>query len=390
MSENELSPIVIEPIGADDVKDLSVISKIGADGGISPIERADSLLGVASDVLEAAENSKLFKVEVPSGYNLDDLVLSRKGDGSVRALVRDPKGGLNGDVSLKPNGFSPAQLASVGLAAAAMVVGQAYMTEISDSLERIDGKLDTVIAMMADDKKAAVTNARDIARRYMENRDNCRRKPPMALQAMRNEMESRYNDVGHVVDWLAERLSSAEEKARAAKPKEEDLASLIEELHAYEEQFSLCLHALSALAMTRMYYDDTVDETSALSECRAIIDKTRGFMKAHRSLSGVLEIKIGSLKGSPISIPKGSGKNIFRRIPSQTPRAAAKERLLEKKVAMQSDLRKAKSKLEEDAIACQDGISRIASAAAASRTILTDGSNCWLIGDGMENRKTGH
>lgn len=326
MSENELSLIVIEPIGADGVKDLPIISKIDADGGVSPIERVDSLLGVASDVLEAVESSKLFKVEVPSGYSLDDLVLSRKGDGSVRALVRDPKGCLNGDVSLKPNGFSPAQLASVGLAAAAMVVGQAYMTEISDSLGRIDGKLDTVIAMMADDKKAAVANARDIARRYMENHDDYQQKPPMALQAMRNEMESRYNDVGHVVDWLAERLSSAEEKARAAKPKEEDLASLIEELHAYEEQFSLCLHALSALAMTRMYYDGTMDEASALSERRSILDKTRGFMKARRSLTGVLEIKIGSLKGAPISIPKGSDRNIFRRLSSQTPRAAAKAR----------------------------------------------------------------
>lgn len=389
MSENELSPIVIEPIGADDVKDLSIISKIDADGGVSPIERVDSLLGAASDVLEAVESSKLFKVEVPSGYSLDDLVLSRKGDGSVRALVRDPKGCLNGDVNLKPNGFSPAQLASVGLAAAAMVVGQAYMTEINDSLGRIDGKLDTVIAMMADDKKAAVTNARDIARRYMENHDDYQQKPPMALQAMRNEMESRYNDVGHVVDWLAERLSSAEEKARAAKPKEEDLAPLIEELHAYEEQFALCLHALSALAMTRMYYDGTMDETSALSERRAILDKTRGFVKARRSLAGVLEIKIGSLKGAPISIPRGSDGSIFRRISSQTPRAAAKAHVLETKIAMQSDLRKAESKIEENVTTCQDGIARIAAAAEASRAILTDGSNCWLIGDGTEDRKTG-
>lgn len=389
MSENELSPIVIEPIGADDVRDLSIISKIDADGGVSPIERVDSLLGAASDVLEAVESSKLFKVEVPSGYSLDDLVLSRKGDGSVRALVRDPKGCLNGDVSLKPNGFSPAQLASVGLAAAAMVVGQAYMTEINDSLGRIDGKLDTVIAMMADDKKAAVTNARDIARRYMENHDDYQQKPPMALQAMRNEMESRYNDVGHVVDWLAERLSSAEEKARAAKSKEEDLAPLIEELHAYEEQFALCLHALSALAMTRMYYDGTMDETSALSERRAILDKTRGFMKARRSLAGVLEITIGSLKGAPISIPRGSDGSIFRRISSQTPRAAAKAHVLETKIAMQSDLRKAESKIEENVTTCQDGIARIAAAAEASRAILTDGSNCWLIGDGTEDRKTG-
>lgn len=387
MRENELSPVVIKQIGSDDIKGLSTISKISSDGSVSPIERADSLLGVASDVLEAIENSKLFKVEVPSGYSLDDLILSKKGDGSVRALVRDPKGSLNGDVSLKPNGFNPTQLASVSLAAAAMVVGQAYMTEISDSLARVDEKLDAVVAMMLDDKKAAVTNAQDIARRYMENRDDYQQKPPMALQAMRNEMESRYNDVGHVIDWLADRLPPIEEKAKAAKPKEKDLTLLIEELHTYEEQFCLCLHTLSALAMTRMFYDGTTDEKSALTERRNIVEKSQAFMKARRSLAGVLEIKIGTLKGAPISLPKDSGGSVFRRISSQTPRAAAKERLLETKVAMQSDLRGAASRIEDDIIACQDRIAKIAAAAESSRTILTDGSNCWLIESGSKNQE---
>lgn len=380
MSENELISVNIEPLDVNDASSLSVISKISSDGSVNPIERADSLIGLASDILEAAESSKLFKVEVPDGFNLNDLIASKKGDGTLRALVRDQKG-LNGDVSLRPNAFNPAQLASIGLSAAAMVVGQAYMTEINDKLEKIDEKLDTVVAMMLDDKKAVVTNARDIAKRYAENYDEYQKKPPMALQAIRNEIESRYNDVGHVVDWLADRIPLIEEKARAAKPKEKDLTPLIKELHAYEEQFSLCLNTLSALAMTRMYYDGTMDEKSALSERKIILEKSQTFMKARQSLAGVLEIKIGSLKGIPISIPHGTDKNVFKKISSQTPRAAAKEQLLETKIAMQSDLRGAKSRIENDARACQDGITRIAAAAKSSRTILTDGSNCWLTGD---------
>lgn len=388
MSENELIPVDIEPVEVNDVKSLSVISKVSSDGSVNPIERADSLIGLASDILEAAESSKLFKVEVPDGFNLNDLIASKKGDGTLRALVRDQKG-LNGDVSLRPNALNPAQLASVGLSAAAMVVGQAYMTEINDKLEKIDEKLDTVVAMMLDGKKAVVTNARDIAKRYVENYDEYQKKPPMALQAIRNEIESRYNDVGRVVDWLADRIPLIEEKARTAKPKEKDLTPLINEIHAYEEQFSLCLNTLSALAMTRMYYDGTMDEKSALSERKIILEKSQTFMKARQSLAGVLEIKIGSLKGIPISIPHGTDKNVFGKISSQTPRAAAKEQLLETKIAMQSDLRGAKSKIENDARACQDGIAKIAAAAKSSRTILTDGSNCWLIGDNAENRKAG-
>lgn len=380
MSENELIPVDIEPIEVNDIKSLSVISKVSSDGSVNPIERVDSLVGLVSDILEAAESSKLFKVEVPDGFNLNDLIASKKGDGTLRALVRDQKG-LNGDVSLRPNALNPAQLASVGLSAAAMVVGQAYMTEINDKLEKIDEKLDTVVSMMLDDKKAVVTNARGIAKRYVENYDEYQKKPPMALQAIRNEIESRYNDVGHVVDWLADRIPLIEEKARTAKPKEKDLTPLINELHAYEEQFSLCLNTLSALAMTRMYYDGTMDEKSALSERKIILEKSQTFMKARQSLAGVLEIKIGSLKGIPISIPHSTDKNVLKKISSQTPRATAKEQLLETKIAMQSDLRGAKSKIENDARACQDGITRIAAAAKSTRTILTDGSNCWLVGD---------
>lgn len=381
MSENELIPVDIEPVEVNDVESLSAISKVSSDGSVNPIERVDSLIGLAPDILEAAESSRLYKVKVPKGYSLSELIPSSKKDGTVRALVRDSKGRLNGDVSLRPNALNPAQLASISLSAAAMVVGQAYMTEINDKLEKIDEKLDTVVAMMLDDKKAVVTNARDIAKRYVENYDEYQKKPPMAIQAIRNEIESRHNDVGHVVDWLTDRIPLIEEKARTAKPKEKDLTPLINELHAYEEQFSLCLNTLSALAMTRMYYDGTMDEKSALSEHKIILEKSQTFMKARQSLAGVLEIKIGSLKGIPISIPHGTDKNVFKKISSQTPRAAAKEQLLETKIAMQSDLRGAKSRIENDVRACQDGITRIATVAKSSQTILTDGSNCWLTGD---------
>lgn len=389
MSENDFPPVDVEPVEVDDVKGFSSVAMIESGGCIGPIARVDSFLDLTSDILEAAEKSKLFKVEVPSGYSLNDLVASKKGDGAVRALVRDPKGRLNGDVSLKSNALNPAQLANVGLAAAAMVVGQAYMTEISDTLEMIDEKLDTAISMMLDDKRAVVTNARDVARRYMENYDEYRQKPSMALQAMRNEMESRYNDVGHVADWLTDRLSFISEKARAAKPKEKELESIIKELHAYEEQFVLCLNALSALAMTRMYYDGTMDERSALSERQIILDKSRAFMRARQSLAGILEIKIGSLRDIPISIPRGSDGNVFRRMFSQAPWDAAKEQLLDTKIGMQSDLRSARIKIENNVIASQEGIARIAAIAESSRTILTDGTNCWLIGGVTEERKAG-
>ena len=151
MSDKELAPISVEAVAIDDLDSIKVIANADTSkenrAGIG--ERADAVFGLASNVIDLVEGKQLYKVEVPEGYSLKDLVASKKDPEAVRALVRDPKGRLSGDVSLKATGISPAQIASVGLAAAAMVVGQAYMTEISDSLQRIDAKLESIATMIA-------------------------------------------------------------------------------------------------------------------------------------------------------------------------------------------------------------------------------------------------
>lgn len=383
MEEEALSPISIEVISADSLSNISILAKVEEDSNCkSGISRtADAVLGLASNVIDIAEGANLYRVEVPSGYSLNDLVASKKNPEAVRALVKDPKGHLSGDVSLKAAGISPAQIASVGLAAAAMVVGQAYMTEINDKLQNIDTKLDTIVAMIAGEQKAKIKNALDIARAYSSLYDEYQAKPLEARQAARNEIEGRYNDIGQVIDWITEQLSDVQKRAVEAKTKEKDIAPLLEELHSYEEQFSMCLQALSALAMTRMYYDGTTDERSAVIEQQRIREKSREFVSKRRTLAGIIEMKIGDLKNQPISLPQNAEKNPVKRLISQSPRAAAKEQLLQTKTQMQSNLRTAQSKIENDASACEESIKSAALASQSSRVLLTDGTSCWLIGN---------
>lgn len=58
-----------------------------------------------------------------------------------------------------------------------------------------------------------------------------------------------------------------------------------------------CLQALSALAMTRMYYDGSMDDRSALIEEQRILDKSQGFLKKRQVLAALMEMKIGGMKG---------------------------------------------------------------------------------------------
>lgn len=384
MGNDELAPITVEIIKPEDLDQISVLGKIDADNsdGVSFAGKVDAVLGMASNVLDAAERTNLYKVEVPDGYKLRDLIDSSRNDGTVRALVRDTNGKLNGDVSLRLNGVSLAQVASVGLSAAAMVVGQAYMTEISNSLQSIDSKLDNVIAMIAGEQRAKVKNAIDIAKTYMNLYEDYQGKPSEAMQAARIEIESRYNDVGEVIDWITEQLANTEKLAKETKPAEKEIITVLHELNSYREQFELCLQALSALALTRMYYDGCVAQRSALIEQQRITLKSQQFLNRYQKISGIIELQIGALKGNPVALPHGDKeKGLLKRLTSQTPRAAAKEQLLATKTKIQAQLRGSNFELKEHLGDYAAGINRVSSLGQATRTMLTDGTDYWIIED---------
>lgn len=384
MGNDELAPIIVEIIKPEDLDQISVLGKIDTDksGEVSFAGKVDAVLDMASNVLDAAERTNLYKVEVPDGYKLRDLIDSSRNDGTVRALVRDANGKLNGDVSLRLNGVSLAQVASVGLSAAAMAVGQAYMTEISNSLQSIDSKLDNVIAMIAGEQRAKVKNAIDIAKIYMALYEDYQGKPSEAMQAARIEIESRYNDIGEVIDWITEQLANTEKLAKETKPAEKEIITVLYELNSYREQFELCLQALSALALTRMYYDGCVAQRSALIEQQRITLKSQQFLNRYQKISGIIELQIGALKGNPVALPHGDKeKGLLKRLTSQTPRAAAKEQLLATKTKMQAKLRGSNSELKEHLGDYVAGINRVSSLGQATRTMLTDGTDFWIIED---------
>lgn len=384
-SETALVTVSVNEVLPEQLEGINVIAKVDGDSsGIGFLAKADLALQATSNVLEMIPQKGLFKVGVPEGFTLQDLVQVKGEKGTFRGMVKGSNGKMAGQAKLtQAGGINPTQIAGAGLAAAAMVVGQAYMTEISDSLHCIDEKLDKIVSMIADEQKAKLMNALDIAKTYSRLYDDYRQKSD-ALRAARNEIERCYNDVGAVVDWTTLQLGALEGKARDAKASQKELQLVVDELHSYEDQFGMSLRALSALAVTRMYYDGAIDERSSLIEQERILEKSRGFLKKRATVAGVLEIKTGAMKGAPVALPKGLCRGHLRGLISMTPRAAAKQNLLVSKIGMQSDLRSGEVNIRDEAQACTDGIKRIAAVSRASRTILTDGTTCWLVGEADE------
>ena len=166
-SEKALATVSVEEVLPEQLEGINVIAKVDVDSsGIGFLAKADSVLQAGSNVLEMIPQKGLFKVEVPEGFTLQDLVQVKGENGAFRGVVKGSNGKMAGQAKLtQAGGISPTQIAGAGLAAAAMVVGQAYMTEISDSLHSIDEKLSKVVSMIADEQKARLMNALDIAKR---------------------------------------------------------------------------------------------------------------------------------------------------------------------------------------------------------------------------------
>lgn len=397
-SGEDAMALSIEPFSEGDCENIAIIAKASKeDSGTRLLAGINQSFDVASEAIDLAKRSQLYKVELPPGYTLGDLAKSAKDKDAVRAIVKDSRGKLNGDVALKAQGIAPAQIATLGLAAAAAVVGQAYMTEISDSLHSIDEKLDTVMTMIAGEQRARIKNALVLARDYSHLLDEYS-KTPAALIAARNEIEAKYNDVGEVVTWIVEQLDDVEKRALSAKAREKEFRLLVDELHRYEKEFLLALQTMSALAITRMQFDDALDGARALSEEQRLAAKASAFEEKRRRVAGVLELRVGEMKGAPIALPTRSSQassakpadNIIAagiekaggfigRVVSQNPRDAAKERVRGQRFLLLADLRSSKGDVRMALAECRDRFDRATALRSASCALLTDGDTVWFI-----------
>ena len=69
MSDKELAPISVEVVPVEDLENIRLVANAdaGKENNVGIGERADAILGLASDVIDLVEGKQLYKVEVPEG-----------------------------------------------------------------------------------------------------------------------------------------------------------------------------------------------------------------------------------------------------------------------------------------------------------------------------------
>ena len=74
-SEKELAAVSVNEVLPEQLEGINVIAKVDGDtSGIGFLTKADSALQATSNVLEMIPQKGLFKVEVPEGFTLQDIL----------------------------------------------------------------------------------------------------------------------------------------------------------------------------------------------------------------------------------------------------------------------------------------------------------------------------
>lgn len=129
----------IENASLVEINDKQVLARI--DNAIPGALKAVANAGAVHNYQQAVKNAgKLYQVIIPKGAKLAD---SQAMEGAVRGIFHGPDG-IQGHANLVPvdgnmgNGLAMMNVANAAMAVAAMVVGQYYMTQISEQLGEIN------------------------------------------------------------------------------------------------------------------------------------------------------------------------------------------------------------------------------------------------------------
>jgi len=129
-----------------EVKDKKLLAKI--DSAVPGTLQAVANAGAVKEYSEAVKNAgQLYQAIIPKGAVLDS---SRAMEGAVRGSFRDVPNSIKGQANWLAidnntgNTLAKMNVANAAMGAAAMVVGQYYMTQINDQLEDITAGIEKI------------------------------------------------------------------------------------------------------------------------------------------------------------------------------------------------------------------------------------------------------
>ena len=285
---------------ADDV-DLSLYRVVEVDPeSVGGRDFFDALIPLAGNVAEAAAQYDHAIVKFPEGIGWNDL-LNRKTPGweQFKQCGGFGKNGkFNPQAAIRQVKVSPAAVANIALQAAAVAVGQAYMTEINERLNSIEEGVSKIQREMKRERDSKIEASFLMLKDYIEHYAEYSELPEKN-QAVQNALEGIKRDA--LAAWSFQIQSLNDLGLQVRKSGKLDSAGARNFLSVLES----CDNTVLLMEnQAELQYSGTFGPDKLRDSERQAIAYFEDYDKARSGVQEVLRRKIGTLKGKPFVAPK--------------------------------------------------------------------------------------
>lgn len=315
----------------------------------------DALIPLAGNVAEAATQYDHAIVKFPKGIGWNDL-LDRKTPGweQFKQCGGFGKNGkFNPQAAIRQVKVSPAAVANIALQAAAVAVGQAYMTEISERLNGIEEGVSKIQREMKRERDSKIEASFLMLKDYIEHYAEYSELPEKN-QAVQNALEGIKRDALAAWNFQIQSLNDLGlQVKKAGKLDDAGAKNFLSVLESCDNSVASVYTVLLMENQAELQYSGTFSPDKLRDSERRATAYFEEYDKARSDVQEALRRKIGTLRGKLFAIPKleddgyeaknpvagaihSVGRNAGRFLPP-TMRAEAKRALSAQKRGLSAD-----------------------------------------------------
>lgn len=266
----------------------------------------DALIPLAGNIAEAAAQYDHAIVKFPEGIGWNDL-LNRKTPGweQFKQCGGFGKNGkFNPQAAIRQVKVSPAAVANIVLQAAAVAVGQAYMTEISNRLNGLEESVSRIQREMKRERDSKIEASFLMLKDYIEHYAEYSEMPEKN-QAVQNALEGIKRDALAAWRFQIQSLNDLGSQVRKdGKLDSADARNFLSVLESCDGSAAAIYTVLLMENQAELQYGGTFGPDKLRDSEHQALAYFEEYNRARSSIQEALRRKIGTLKGKPFVAPK--------------------------------------------------------------------------------------
>lgn len=263
--------------------------------------RADALIPAGANAVQAATEYGMAIVKFPEGVGWSDLCV-RHSDGWNLLSSLNSDGKFNPMAGIKQAGLQPAAMANLALQGGALVVGQAYMTQISNQLEGIQGGIDEIQRQMSWDRDANLKAGYDKLLRLASSLEEYASSPEkytVGLQIIEDAMTEADKALNYQISAIRKK---GEDLATKKRLDEGMINAACKELTPLEERAAVAFRLFVLAQEVAMAFDNDYS-SQRIERVRSRVEgKANEYSAARGGVHNALSTSVSKLKGSPLKL----------------------------------------------------------------------------------------